>query len=264
MSEEKTLLDRLIDPLPAALWTAAGAILAQLWRRYRERMVTLRWQALHQPIAISTQDALFGTVEVRYNGNPVQNLFFSTIDVQNESNSDLTNLDLNLVFNDGTVIYISHGAVQGSANMLPFAESFAADLDRFVGSQPDDPQRPLLAATLSRRRDYRVPSLNRGASLQIGMLVQAQPGRQPIIQLASDHSGLKLIFQGPRHLLFGVDQNIATLTGLLAGIVIIAAISATPLGRGAAMAVGFGVGCVTAVLGALLVRAFRWFHRLLG
>jgi type IV secretory pathway TrbD component len=96
------------------------------------------------------------------------------------------------------------------------------------------------------------------------MLVQAQPGRQPIIQLASDHPGLRLVFQGPRPLLFGVDQNIATLTGLLAGIIIIAAISATPLGRGAAMAVGFGVGCVTAAVGAFLVRAFRWFRRLLG
>src|SRR5262245_41563386 len=122
------ILGQLLATLPAAVWVAIGALFAHLWHRYRSRMTTLRWQAAHQPLGVSTQDALFGTIEVRYNGQPVHNLFFTTIDLQNQSNSDLKEIDLNLVFEDGTIIFMAHGAVQGSANMLPFAEPFNSEL----------------------------------------------------------------------------------------------------------------------------------------
>jgi len=264
MTDEKTLIERLIDPLPAALWAAIGAVLMQGWRRYRGRMLTLRWQAFHQPLAISAEDTYFGTIEVRYNGEPVQNLFFTTIDIQNESNTDLVGLDLNFIFNDGTMIRISHGAVQRSANSLPFAAPFATELARFVQLPQDNPQRPPLAAALARRRDYRVPTLNRGSTVRVGMLVQGQPGKQPVIDLASDHPGLRLVFQPPRPLLFGVNHNVAALTGVLAGIAVIVGLSLTSVGRIAGMALSFAIGCVTAVLGVLVVRAFRVVQRVLG
>ena len=264
MSETKTLLNELIDPLPASLWAIGGAILSQMWYRYRQRMVTLRWQVLHQSLGISTNDALFGSIEVRYNNNPVPNLYFSTIDIHNESNSDLSEIELNLVFNDGTVIYISHGAVLGSANNLPFTESFASGLADVVQIPTDDPKWSERATPYMRRRDYRVPTLNRGASVRIGMLVQAPENQTPIIQLASDHLGLKLVYHGPRPLIFGVERNTATLSGLFTGLIAILLVSSTQLGRNSAITVCFVIGCTTAAMGAIVVRAIRWTRRILG
>ena len=264
VSDEKTLLERLLDPVPAVLWASAGWVVAQFWRRYRARMVVLRWQANHQHLAVSAQDALFGTIEVLYNGNQVHNLFFSTIDLQNQSNTDLANIDLNIVFQDGTTIYMAHGAVQGSANTLPFADPFASELDRFIKLPASDPNRPSIGAALTRRRDFRVPILNRGASLRIAMLVQALPGRQPFVNLACDARGVRLQFHGPQNLVFGVERNLAALTGLALGAAIVAGIAASPLGGAAAAFAAFAVGCVTAALGAAVVRGFRWVGRILG
>lgn len=264
MEAGKPLLERLWDPFAGAMWAAAGAILVHLWRRYRNRMVILRWQASHQALAISARDVLFGTIEVRYNGNPVQNLFFTTVDVQNESARDLTNVDLNLVFQDGTTIYMAHGAVQGSANTLPFADPFAADLTRLLALPPNDPSAPALAAALSRRRDFRVPVLNRGGSVRVAMLVQASAGRQPLVQLACDYPGVRLVFQGPRQLVFGVEQGRAALAGFVAGAVLVFAVTASALSPRLVATTSFLIGSLTAVLGAALIRTARWVARALG
>jgi len=71
--------------LPAVIWAAVGAVTMHVWRRYRTRMNVLRWEATHNPIAIAAQDALFGKIEVLYNGYAVPNLFLTSIDVVNES-----------------------------------------------------------------------------------------------------------------------------------------------------------------------------------
>jgi hypothetical protein len=264
MSEGASLLQRLLDPLPAAVWAIAGWVLAQFWRRYRARIVVLTWEAQHQALAVSTQDARFGTIQVLYNGEQVHNLFFTRIAVQNQSNADLTDLDLNIVFNDGTTIFIAHGAVEGSANALPFAEPFASEADRFMKLPADDPNRPAIAAGLLRRRDFRVPVLNRRGSLTIGMLVQAPPGKQPFVHLASDSRGVRLQFQVPQHLIFGVERKLAALTGLLLGILIIAGLIISPMPAASAALAAFAVGCATAALGAGIVRGVRWLLRILG
>ncbi len=258
------LLNRLLDALPAAAWAAIGALIAHVWHRYRSRLTPLRWQAAHQPLGVSTQDALFGTVEVRYNGQPVHNLFFTTIDLQNQSNIDLKDVDLNLVFQDGTIIYMAHGAVQGSANMLPFADPFNSDLNRFLELQPQDPNRPALGAALSRRRDFRVPVLNRGASLRIAMLVQAQPGQRPLVNVGCDHAGVRLLFQGPQDLVFGVQRGLAALTGLTAAFAVVVVLVSLPVGVAATAFIALALGSLTAAIGAALVRSFRWLLRMLG
>lgn len=257
-------LERLWDPVAGPVWAAAGAILAHLWRRYRNRMVALRWQASHHSLATAAQDVVFGTIEVRYNGAVVQNLFLTTVDVQNESSRDLTDVNLNLVFQDGTTIYMAHGAVVGSANVLPFANPFAAELDRFLALPADDPAAGPLGAALSRRRDFCVPVLNRGVSVRIAMLVEASPGRQPFVQLSCDHPGLRLLFQPPRQLLFGVDQRHAALVGFLAGGILVVVVTAAELGPWSIATVAFLIGSLTAVLGAALVRATRWIARALS
>jgi hypothetical protein len=249
--------------LSAAVWAVAGWVFAQFWRRYRARTVVLTWQAHHEALAVSTQDARFGTIQVLYNGEQVDNLFFTRISVQNQSNTDLTDLDVNIVFNDGTTIFIAHGGVEGSVNALAFAEPFASEVDRFMKLPDDDPNRQAIASGLSQRRDFRVPVLNRGGSITIGMLVQTLPGEQPFVHLASDTRGLRLQFQVPQHLIFGVERKLAALTGLLLGVLIIAGLLISPMSAAAAAFTAFAVGCVTAALGAGIVRGGRWLLRIL-
>jgi len=154
--------------------------------------------------------------------------------------------------------------VLGSANVLAFAEPFASELQRLIGLPPEDPQRVGLIEAVTRRRDYRLPALNRGATARIGMLIQGQAGQSPTIQVATDHPGVKLAFRPARQVLLGVDTNLATLIGLVTGIAVLVVVSTTPLDRGAAIVVAFGLGSMTMLVGALLVRAFNWVRRFLG
>jgi hypothetical protein len=227
-------------------------------------MTVLRWQAVHQPLGASGRDELFGTIEIRYNGQQVHNLFFTIVDLQNQSNNDLRDVDLNCVFTDGTRIYMAHGALQGSANRLPFADPFDSDLTRFLKAEADDPSRPALWASLSRRRDFRVAVLNRAASVRLAMLVQGPPGKQPTVNLACDHSGVRLVFRGPQDLIFGVPRGAAALTGLVAGLVTVGILVVVPVHAPIAAFVAFALGAVAAAIGAGLVRAARGFYRLLG
>jgi hypothetical protein len=158
---------------------------------------------------------------------------------------------------------MAHGVVQGSANTLPFAEPFASEADRFMKLPADDPNRFAIAAGLLPRRDFRVPVLNRGASLRIVLLVQALPGRQPVVHLACDAQSVRLQFQGPQNLVFGVERKLSVLTGLLIGALMIAGIAMSPMPAPATAFAAFAVGCLTAALGAALVRGFRWFLRIL-
>ena len=117
---------------------------------------------------------------------------------------------------------------------------------------------------LARRRSFRVPVFNRGASLRIAALVQAPLGSKSLIQLACDHPGLRLLFQPPRHLFFGVDRSLAALVGLLAGLVFVAALVVVPLQPVAVAFLAFAAGSLTAAIGAGVVRGVRWILRLLG
>jgi hypothetical protein len=95
------------------------------------------------------------------------------------------------------------------------------------------------------------------------MLVQALPGQQPFVHLASDTRGIHLRFQVPQHLIFGVERRLAALAGLLLGVLMTAGFIISPMPASAAGFAAFAVGCVTAVLGAAAVRGVRWLLRAL-
>jgi hypothetical protein len=207
---------------------------------------------------------LFGTIEVRYNSQEVQNLFFTTVDLQNLSTTDLRDLDLNLFFRDASVIFMAHGEVLGSANLLPFAEPFKSELDRLLKMQPGDPNAQQLASALQKRRDFRVPVLNRDSSVRIAMVVQALPGRRPFLSLATDHAGVKLVFQGPQDLVFGVPRNMAALAGLVAGAAIVGTLALSAFNPAGTAFIALALGALTAANGAGIIKILRWLTQLLS
>lgn len=263
MGFDQLLIERFTDPFPAALWAAVGAFFTHLWRRYRNRMTVLRWQAWHKAVAVSATDNRFGKIEVLYNNSPVHNVLFCTIEVENESSSDLANLDINVVFQDETTIYMSHGTVQGSMNELPFTSSFSLDLNKLLALPQSDPAYGPLLDRLSRRRDYRVPVLNRGGKLTIALLVQALPSKTPFVHLGCDYPGVKLLAQGPRQLFFGVDMNLAALMGFIVGVALVIYIGTTTLGSLTIAVAAFLIGSLGVMIGAAAVRGFRFLIRLL-
>lgn len=259
-----SFLQELLKPIPATIWLAVGAVAAHLWRRYRGRMVTLRWDARHQGIAFSAEDARFGKIEVLYNGVPVQNVYMTFVRVENESTKDLSDVDLNLVYADGSTIQVATGVVLGSANVLPLAPSFIEHVNQLGRIKPQDPKHSALLAYLTTRRDFRVPVLNRDSSLDIALLVQAPQGKMPFINVSCDYPGVRMVARAPRQLLFGVDHQRAALTGFVVGLVAVLAVSTnvpspTPLALGS-----FLLGACGSLVGVGIIQALRLIRRLLS
>lgn len=258
-------LAELLQPLPLAAGAVAAALLQHAWRRYRDRLVPLNWQVVHTRIAQAGGDARFGTIQVLFNNVAVQNVFLTTVTVENASSKDLKDLDLDAFFADGTMIKGTAARVVGSANELMLSPALTERFRRAMTLKPEDANYVKEWDFLQKNRSFRVPTLNRGGSVTIPMVVEAPPGRpNPVVGMASDALGVRLQMHPPNPKLWGVNLGLAIVVGLIIGAVLAAAISYLDWSPLPISLVAFLTGATCSMLGALVVRLFRACMKLLG
>lgn len=161
-----------------------GIVLKHCWDKIQNRLIYLNYSVWHKSLGASITDNLFGNVQILYNNNPVSNLYFSTLLIENNGSRDLENIELNIYSDTSSVILVSHGYLDLSPNPLMFTEEYSDLLARV-----DTDAAALTAA--STRRDYKVPVLNRGDKLNIQMLITNHL-KEPNIFCSSDHAGIKM------------------------------------------------------------------------
>jgi len=262
------IVDGLFEPvsfsLGAILAGILGALGTHLWRRYRNRMVLISWQARHQPVAVETDHATFGKVEVLYNGRPTHNVTFTTIALKNESNKDLEDVVLDFFFRDGTTIFMAAGNVRGSGNPLVFTKEFSDNIDLALAMKEDDPQRPAYITALQRERHFNVPVWNREGNVTVELLVQPPRGVSPVILVSTDHVGVKMQYSAPKPLAFGEHQVRAAMFGLAAAVLLVILL-AQVLRQPLILSLGaVTLGAMTTLIGALLIKLGRQVMRVLG
>ncbi len=52
-----------------------GALVTQLWNRYRTRLRRPRWSDSYHKVAVAGEHAYVGKIKVLYNDNPVENVY---------------------------------------------------------------------------------------------------------------------------------------------------------------------------------------------
>ena len=67
----------------SALSAIAGALFWNFVEVFRGRIKTLEYTVTHQRVGVSADDPIFGTVLVTWQGNPVHNLYVSTVRIEN-------------------------------------------------------------------------------------------------------------------------------------------------------------------------------------
>ena len=115
-------LQRLWDPVSTPISLALGAIASQLWRRYLNRMAAFRSSACHNRLATSASYPQLGNVVVLWNDQPVQNLQFCNIELQNESSRDFTNVEIKFWYSGGTEI-LGDRYLTGTSQVLPMDDT---------------------------------------------------------------------------------------------------------------------------------------------
>lgn len=149
------LVRRLWDPVSTPVLLAAGGLAAHLWQRYLKRLAVFRWSAWHSRLAIAGTDPNIGRIDVLWNDNPVQNLLFCNIEVENESSQDFTNVEVKLWYSDGTT-FLGQGSLYGTTQFLPWATRYGAMVNTLLTTPPEQHAADDVHYVLT-HREYTIP-----------------------------------------------------------------------------------------------------------
>jgi len=246
------------DVIIYAALPAAGAVAGRIWSRLRRRLARLTWTALYQPMAFATEDLGWGRVQILYNGQPTQNLHIITVQVVNESDTDLAGVEFNVQASDGTIVLRSQAVIRGTLVPLPFGPAYAAVITEAGRRQLTPPE----LAVWGKRSDWHAPVLNRGAIVDIRLLVSRNDHLTPTVAVYSNHLGARLRHRPPAPQLLGVNQLHAALVGLVVAGSGAAVLAASGLATWLVAGSAFVLGAFGSVIGVGAIRFWRWLRKL--
>ncbi len=251
----------LPSPIQEAALLAVGAICNHFWARFRGRLTKLRWAVQYHRVAVSAQDAAFGTIQVLHNNRPVNNLRIATLQVQNESVRDLQDVELNIACLDGSTVLVSEGALAGSLQRIPFTVTFDQSLQQAL-QNPQNLQ-PATLNYLVTRRDYLVHVFNRQATANFVLLIERNDNNSPNLTVTCDHVGVRLRRHAPAVMLLGENQLYAALVGLAVGFGVILILARFIPSKWVLSFSAWLIGCFGSVIGAMALKCWRqlvrWF-----
>ena len=167
-----------------------GIVMAWLTQRILNKRGTFTYFVNHQQVGVSAEDAIFGSVTVSWNGNPIPNLYLSTIELKNESMNDYENVVVRSYTND-TNLLSERTQILDSPNILEWTEQYKKQLHVEPSELATENQKLIYNG----QREYIIPVMNRGQSIRLTYLNSAKGNEAPHIWLAVSQKGVKLKFQ---------------------------------------------------------------------
>jgi len=251
------------DPAATTAGAIAAALATHLWRRFRRRLVPLRWSANHQLVAGAGTDATLGTVEVRHNNVVVNHLQLVSVQLENASSIDQKDLTIQFSYVNGPRFLGGGGSLRGSLAALPWGDAFQENIDALLALNPDEVNEEYITY-FNTRRDLKIPVLNRGTVADFVFLIDVPEGCVPELLASCDHVGVRLVHEPPRQILWGVPVNQALAVGLFVGIALAVVLPVFGAAGTALSLAAFGVGAFVTIIGVLVVKLGRLLVRLLS
>ena len=236
-----------------------GIVTAWLAQRILNKRGIFSYTVTHNRVGITAEDAIFGNVAVLWNGNPVQNLYLSTIEMKNESMNDYENVVVS-AFTSDTRLMTEQTQLLETPNILEWSEKYKKQLHVEPGSTPTENQ----WNTYNGSREYIVPILNRGQSIKITYLNSAKSATTPSIWLSVSQKGIKLKFQVPQNQILGVPQGQAALFGVFIGVAVLIALSLSIQEPWLVASLAMIYGLVAQLPGAYAIKLIRRAREMIG
>ena len=197
------LNNRIALAIVAALLGIIGTIVAQRWLNRRSLFT---YSVFHSQIGLSAEDAIYGSVQITWNGNLVNRLYLSTIDLTNQSAKDFESVMVR-AFTNNTVLLTQKTMVVGTTRVIEFTDEYKRQIAVGEESLPTEYQVDLH----SHNRDYIVPTMNRGQTIRFEFLNAAESDEEPQIWLDVLHEGVNCKFRPWQDQFKGVPQPTAVL-----------------------------------------------------
>lgn len=253
-------LAELIGGIPWAfvfsgLGGAAVTLLAQAWLRRRG---VFTYHVTHSRVGVSADDPIYGSVRVTWNDNPASNLFFSVIELTNESATDYKDVVVRMFSNNTTLL--SESAFVADS-VMPI--SYSDDYRQTIAVPPGQTPTPEQFAIYNSRREYLVPVLNRGQVVRLSVLNAAHEEGGPSIWLDIQHAGVICKFKPPGVHVLGVGRSEAILVGSLFGLATVIMLASVIESNLFVAILSFLIGWLALLPGVGIVKAFRKFRQIL-
>lgn len=236
-----------------------GIATAFLTQRVLNKRGIFTYSVTHTRVGVTAEDAIFGNVAVSWNGNPVQNLYLSTIEMKNESMNDYENVVVCAFTNDSRLM-TEQTQLLDTPNILEWSEKYKNQLHVEPGGEPSEKQ----WATYNGQREYIIPIFNRGQSIKITYLNSAKTNAMPSIWLSVAQKGVKLKFQGPQNQILGVPQNQAAFVGVVLGVAVLVALVIFVIEPWVVAMAAMTYGLVAQLPGAYAIKAIRRLKEAIG
>jgi len=199
--------------LIAAL-SGIGGIFATIFiQNWLNRRALFTYNVFHNQVGLSADDAIYGSVKVTWNNNPIARLYLSTIELSNESSKDFESVVVR-VFTNNTNLLTQSSQIIGTTRILEFSEGYQERISVPTGEEPTEDQFHLYC----RQREYLIPTMNRGQKVKIEFLNAADTDERPCILLEILQKGIICKFKVAQQLFMGVPQQTAALVGSIVGL----------------------------------------------
>ncbi|WP_374339761.1 hypothetical protein [Leeia sp.] len=236
-----------------------GILTAWLTQRVLNRRGVFSYSVTHNIVGITTEDPIFGSFAVTWNGKEVSNLYLSTITMRNESLNDYESVVVKTYTSD-TSLMSEQTQLLDSPNILEWSENYKERLHVEEGQTPSEDQWSMYTG----RREHVIPIFNRGETITITYLNSAQTSSTPNIWLSITKKGVKLKYRGQHNQILGIPQAQAAFVGVLIGLIILVALAllvSEPWVIGlTAMMYGF----VAQIPGAYTIKLLRFAREAVG
>ena len=238
--------------LIAVVASVGGVILTLVTQQILNKRGLFTYFVQHSRIGVSADDAIFGSVRVTWNNNPVAHLYTSTVELINQSMKDYESVIVRVFTND-TILLTERTEIVGTTNFLSWSDDYSVKLTVPKGQQPTADQQSLYG----RQREYIIPTMNRGQVVRFQFLNAAHTEAQPSIWLDVLHKGVKLKFRVSRNEILGVPQPTAAISGTVLGFIFIGFVIVYAENIWTASLAAFLFGLFAQIPGAYFVKAWR-------
>ncbi len=116
--------NKLLIVIITGIVSVFGTLITQHLLNRRARF---RYFVTHDRVGLSADDAIFGSVRVTWNGNALANLYYSTIELVNESMKDFEDVVVR-VYTNNTALLTQRTEIVGTTHILNWTTEYSEQL----------------------------------------------------------------------------------------------------------------------------------------